>query len=72
MHELRDLFTETPEGLASSQTQEQLHELHAAQREHGPGLTEHIKWLRTVEGFAGEVSCPALGSIPLDGATPCP
>ena len=43
----------TPEGLASSQTQLQLHELHSKQRAHGPSLQRHLDWLCSVDGFAG-------------------
>ncbi|GAX75462.1 hypothetical protein CEUSTIGMA_g2905.t1 [Chlamydomonas eustigma] len=53
MQELRDLFTVTPEGLASSETKRQLHELHADQRQHSASLSAHMKWLNSVEGFSG-------------------
>ena len=57
LSDLRDLFSVTPEGLNSSQTQRQLHDLHADQRQHGPGLTRHLEWLQSVEGFAGVCVC---------------
>ena len=53
LHELRDLFMVTTEGLAVSQTQTQLHNLHSNQRSHGPSLQRHLEWLRSVDGFAG-------------------
>ena len=53
LHELRDLFMVTAEGLAITQTQTQLHKLHAKQRSHGPSLQRHLEWLCSVDGFAG-------------------
>jgi len=63
LSDLRDLFSVTPEGLNSSQTQRQLHDLHADQRQHGPGLTRHLEWLQSVEGFAGVCVCVCGGSV---------
>ncbi|MEW5317269.1 MAG: hypothetical protein WDW38_008580 [Sanguina aurantia] len=50
---LRDLFKVTDEGLASSETQKQLHTLHASQRKASAELQEHLTFLATLEGYAG-------------------
>ncbi len=55
MHELRDLFTVSKNDLASSQTQRQLSELHAHQREATDELKAHLLWLQSIDGFAGEL-----------------
>ncbi|MEW5301956.1 MAG: hypothetical protein WDW36_004779 [Sanguina aurantia] len=51
--ELQDLFKVTDEGLASSETQRQLHALHASQRRASAQLQEHLTFLATLEGYAG-------------------
>ncbi|CAG9465715.1 unnamed protein product [Pedinophyceae sp. YPF-701] len=51
--ELRQLFEVTAAGLQASETQAQLHEMHAQQRRVTPELQRHLDWLAGVDGYAG-------------------
>ena len=51
--ELRDMFRLDPSEAQHSATQRQLHDLHARQRESTPEVDAHLKFLETLEGFAG-------------------
>ena len=51
--ELRQLFSVDDEGLTRSVTQQQLHDLHAAQRVAAPAILDHLKVLATLTGYAG-------------------
>eukprot|EP00798_Chlamydomonas_sp_ICE-L_P017412 gene17412-23712_t len=66
LSDLRDLFTVTEEGLACSQTQSQLHKMHAAQRRESEELTKHLLFLNKQESFAGISDHDLLFSRPSD------
>jgi hypothetical protein len=51
--ELHEMFAVDPAGLAASETQALLHRLHARQRAASEGLRAHLRFLETLEGFAG-------------------
>lgn len=51
--ELRDLFAYEEGALVTSATQQQLEELHGAQRRHAPELARHLELLGRMETVAG-------------------
>ncbi|KAK9816584.1 hypothetical protein WJX72_002280 [[Myrmecia] bisecta] len=51
--ELRDLFTIVPEDLIRSQTQQQLHSMHAGQRRTTPELDAHLAFLQALPNYTG-------------------
>ncbi|KAG1675299.1 hypothetical protein FOA52_015973 [Chlamydomonas sp. UWO 241] len=67
LSDLRDLFTVKEESLLSSDTQRQLHTLHAAQRQQSEELGKHLAWLRNLDGFAGVSDHDLLFTVPVDG-----
>ena len=61
--ELRDMFRLDPTEAVESATQRQLHALHAHQRQSTPELETHLKFLETLEGFAGVSDHDLLYSV---------
>ena len=53
MQELRQLFSVDDEGLVKSVTQQQLHDLHAAQRVASPAILDHLQVVANLTGYAG-------------------
>ena len=56
LQDLRDLFRVDPQELVQSTTQQQLHELHAADRKATPELQAHLEVLQTLPCFSGQLS----------------
>ena len=68
--DLRDLFRLEPSECEASATQRELHAMHAGQRRETPQLAAHLRFLATLDCFAGAlrwrragVAVPELGSI---------
>lgn len=61
--ELRDMFRLDPMEAVESATQKQLHALHAHQRQSTPELEAHLKFLQTLDGFAGVSDHDLLYSV---------
>ena len=55
--EMRQLFSVDDAGLTKSVTQQQLHDLHAAQRDASAKVLDHLDGLATLTGFAGTLVC---------------
>ncbi|KAK9817567.1 hypothetical protein WJX74_008330 [Apatococcus lobatus] len=64
--ELRQLFSVDDEGLTRSVTQQQLHDLHAAQRVASAAILDHLNVLATLTGYAGISDHDLLFSKPAE------
>ncbi|KAK9863261.1 hypothetical protein WJX84_010399 [Apatococcus fuscideae] len=64
--ELRQLFSVDDAGLTKSVTQQQLHDLHAAQRDASAKVLDHLDGLATLTGFAGISDHDLLFSKPAE------